>query len=101
LHVKVFDTETFQKEAPKKFIRAELDWYRKREMPGAEKKYKKSMMQKFGVGSFPSVQILKPNGEVIGMTRYRKGGPVKYLEYLDVLIADSAEESVEDVKEKD
>ncbi len=41
------------------------------------------LVEKYGVGGFPTVLLLDANGDVVAKTGYRAGGPVKYLEHID------------------
>ncbi len=57
---------------------------------GLRKKLEKqnnALKTKYNITGFPSVLILDPSGEEIFKTGYKKGGPEKYIEQLDVIIS--------------
>ncbi len=57
---------------------------------GLRKKLEKqnnALKTKYNITGFPSVLILDPSGEKIFKTGYKKGGPEKYIEQLDVIIS--------------
>ncbi|MHC4777279.1 MAG: thioredoxin family protein [Planctomycetota bacterium] len=80
LDKEVFSQAEFLSAAKKNFILCNLDFPRKKADPHKEKNSKIS--QAYGVGGFPTVILLDPQGRIYGRTGYEKGGAASYITHL-------------------
>ena len=72
-----------------------VDFPKKTPQDGATKKQNKDLAAKYGVKGYPAVLLLKPDGQIIGQTGYKDGGPEMYVQHLQGILA-RAEKSRQD-----
>tara|TARA_R110002126_G_scaffold12375_4_gene53757 strand:+ start:4983 stop:6149 length:1167 start_codon:yes stop_codon:yes gene_type:complete len=84
LHDEVFAHESWQVAAAKDYVLVSLDFPRsaklKAEVPNPQRNAE--LQAKYGVKGFPTILILTPDGEVLGRTGYRAGGPDAYWKHM-------------------
>lgn len=83
----VFTREAFTDYADAEVVLVELDFPRKKEQSDEVKAQNAALAKKYGVRGFPTIVLLSPEGDLIGKTGYRKGGPEAYVEHLKELLA--------------
>jgi protein disulfide-isomerase len=86
LKSEVLHKKSFVAEASKKFVLVELDFPHTKKLPVKLQKQNDKLAKKYKVGSFPTVLILEPDGNVIASTGYRAGGPKNYCDQLTELV---------------
>lgn len=82
----VFSKNEFKKYAKSNLVCVQVDFPRYKRQNGGLKKQNAKLMKQYGVQGFPTVILLAPDGELVGKTGYRKGGPKQYVEYLKGMI---------------
>jgi thioredoxin-related protein len=82
LTAQVFDKPPFLAAARKQFILVNIDFPHEKKLPGELKEQNGKLARKYGVYVFPSVLLLKPDGELIARTGYSSVGPEKYNQQL-------------------
>lgn len=87
LKSEVFDTPEFKAWAAKKAVLVELDFPRKKEQPAELKKKNEALATKHGVQGFPTILVFDGAGEKIGQLGYVEGGPTKWIEKAEELLA--------------
>lgn len=65
----------------------EIDIPRRAELPRQQAVHNQELMQKYGVRGFPTILLIDEEGEVLGRTGYRPGGPEAYVDHLKELLA--------------
>jgi thioredoxin-related protein len=84
LHDEVFSHAEFSEYAEANFVLVALDFPNgdeaKAKVPNPERN--DELMDQYGVGGFPTILLMTPDGEVFGRTGYREGGPGPYVEHL-------------------
>ncbi|MCA8953095.1 MAG: thioredoxin family protein [Planctomycetes bacterium] len=87
LDAEVFEHDEFLDYAGKHLVLVSLDFPRSKEakakVPNPERN--QELQQQYGVGGFPTVLLMTPDGEVFGRTGYQEGGPAKYVESLETM----------------
>lgn len=79
LEKEVFEVPNFIKEASSDFVLVKIDFPQKSQQSKAEKRQNEKLAKKYGVTSFPTVLLIRPDGTVFATTGYRPGGADKYL----------------------
>ncbi len=90
LKQEVFDQPEFVQFAKDRFVLARFDFPRtkKNRLPDSQVKLNEEAAAKLNRdGTFPSVVLLSPTGQVLARTGYRPGGPAAYDTYLEQLLA--------------
>lgn len=87
----VFSKDEFKEFSAENLVLLMIDFPRQKEMPDEEREENAQLAQTYGVRGFPTILLLDAEGEVIGRTGYRRGGPVEYVEHLAELIRKDAE----------
>lgn len=87
LDKEVFSHDAFKKYAEKNLVPVKLDFPRKSKQSDAEKKQNKELAKKHEIRGYPTIIVLSPEGELVGKTGYKKGGPEAYVKHLQELIA--------------
>jgi protein disulfide-isomerase len=82
LESEALDTAEFGKSAQDKFIFVKLDFPAKSKLSPSETQENKELQKRFAVRGFPTIVVLTPNEEQIGVTGYRAGGGVEYANHL-------------------
>jgi thioredoxin-related protein len=89
LNEEVFAHEEFLEGVKDRFVLVALDYPRsdeaKAKVPNPERN--SELQQKYGIQGFPTILLMNSDGLVYGQTGYREGGPVKYVEHLNGLVA--------------
>ncbi len=89
LETEVLQTESFIKEAPRKFVLVQMDFSTSAEIPDPVKEQKERMRaeftRKYGLSGYPTIYLMNPQGEVYAQTGYQEGGVKAYLDHLTLL----------------
>ncbi len=85
LEKEVFTQDLFKQNAPANYILVNLDFPKKKKLPDALKKQNQQLKNKYDVTGFPTILLTDSAGEPYAQLGYRKGGPQKYLDYLDLM----------------
>ena len=80
LKAEVFDKQEFQNYAKKNLVLVELNFPRRKTLPAAIKQQNDSLAEKYGIQMFPTIILLDPQGNELGMTSYTPGGPSAFIE---------------------
>ena len=84
LDEEVFQKKEFLDAVKDKFVLVALDYPRKEpaksKVPNPERNAEVASM--YGVGGYPTVLLLTPEGDMFGQTGYEEGGPVNYVNNL-------------------
>ncbi|MEM1057908.1 MAG: thioredoxin family protein [Verrucomicrobiota bacterium] len=83
LDKEVFSKPEFQEYVKDKFVLVELDFPRQKKQEPAIEKQNKELAEKYGVRGFPTVLVLKPDGEVVEQLGYMEGGPKAFIKALE------------------
>ncbi len=86
LDSEILSHEAFKTFAKENLVCVSIDFPRKKYQSQERKEENKKLMKKFKVRGFPTVIILSPDGELIGTTGYRRGGPERYIVHLKEMI---------------
>lgn len=78
----VFSQSEFEKFAKENLVLVKIDFPKNIELPIETRMYNNQLAQRFGVEGFPTIFLLKPDGNVILQTGYQPGGPVNYINHL-------------------
>jgi len=82
----VFSKYSFKKYAKKNLVLFLADFPRKESLPDDLKKQNDALLKKYGVRGYPTVLLLRADGEVIARTSYKAGGADLYVEHLKKLL---------------
>jgi len=86
LKKEVFSQDHFKTEAPKNFILVELDFPRSKKLEPKLTQQNKKLASKYGISGYPTILLMDAEGKVFAKSGYRRGGPEKYIEYLNTLV---------------
>jgi protein disulfide-isomerase len=86
LNAEVFSKDEFINYANNNLVLVKIDFPQNLEQTAATKYYNQKLAQKFGVQGFPTVILLKSNGEPIAQTGYQQGGAANYVEHIKSLL---------------
>ena len=86
LKAEVFDKPPFMSAVQKQFILVEVDFPHEKKLPDELKEQNARLAKRYGINTYPSILLVKPNGELMAHTGYRAGGPGNYLELLADLV---------------
>jgi len=75
LHDEVFSKPAFREWAEENVILLELDFPRRTPQSAELKKQNAALAKKYGVRGYPTVLFLDANGEIVGRSGYKPGGP--------------------------
>ena len=78
LKAEVFDKQPFASAAHKRFVLVDVDFPHEKKLPDELKEQNGRLAKKYRINTFPSVLLLKPDGELIAHTGYSPGGAEKY-----------------------
>lgn len=101
LQTEVFKTPEFTKWAKDNVVLVELDFPRKKQLPAELQKQNMELQQTFQVRGYPTVWIVNAttnkdkqvNFEQLGTTGYVAGGPSKWLEGANQILANNKKKS--------
>ena len=86
LDKKVFSKDAFLEFASDELILVEIDFPRGEKQPELLRAQNEQLMAKYGVLGFPTILLLDSNGQTIGKTGYRPGGPEAYVEHIKEMV---------------
>ena len=86
LDAEVFSKKEFKKYADEHLVCVKLDFPRSFSLSSKTVHQNEDLARKFGVGGYPTIILLDPEGEKIGATGYKAGGADNYVKYLDEII---------------
>ncbi|MGB7734608.1 MAG: thioredoxin family protein [Thermoguttaceae bacterium] len=78
LKAEVFDKQPFASAAHKRFVLVQIDFPHEKKLPNELKEQNGKLAKKYKINTFPSVLLLKPDGELIAHTGYSPGGAENY-----------------------
>lgn len=87
LHKEVFKKQEFKTWAAKNVVLLELDFPRRKEQTAEIKAQNKKLKKKYAIRGFPTVLILDAEGNKMGKTGYRRGGPDGWVNNAESMIA--------------
>jgi thioredoxin-related protein len=82
LKAEVFDKPAFASAAQKRFVLVAVDFPHEKKLSDDLKEQNGKLAKKYKIGSYPSILLLKPDGELIAHTGYSAGGAKNYLKDL-------------------
>ncbi len=88
---KKLDTEVFSRNEFKKYAKDNLtcvtiDFPQGFQLPTKTQRRNGDLQQKFGVKGYPTIVLLDPDGNKVGVAGYQSGGAEKYVQHLQELI---------------
>jgi thioredoxin-related protein len=86
LDEEVFSKKSFKDFAKDNLVLALVDFPRHNRLSKNDKERNEALAKKHGVRGFPTVLIMSPEGEVIGKTGYKPGGPETYVKHVQDFI---------------
>ncbi len=78
LKAEVFDKPAFASAAQKRFVLVAVDFPHEKKLPEDLKEQNSKLAKKYNIYSYPSILLLKPDGELIAHTGYSAGGAKNY-----------------------
>lgn len=88
LEKEVFETKEFAEGSEKDFVFVNLDYPMYKKQDKAIVDQNKQLLQRFGISAYPSVIILTPKEEKMGVTGYRRGGGADYSQHLKKIVSE-------------
>ena len=82
IKAEVFDKPAFTSAARKQFVLVEVDFPHEKKLPDDLKQQNGKLAKKYKINAYPSVLLIKADGELIAHTGYSPGGPKDYLKQL-------------------
>lgn len=82
----ILDTEEFRDFAADNLVLVSVDFPKRKKQSEEQIQRNEDLARQFSVRGFPSVAILDPEGNLVTMTGYRRGGAESYVEYLKQLL---------------
>ncbi len=86
INAEIFEKEAFLTAAHKRFILVNIDFPHKKKLSDELKQQNEKLARAYKINSFPSVTLIKPDGELMARTGYSSDGPEKYLKQLNGLM---------------
>lgn len=86
LDQEVFKTDEFKRYADKRLVCVLLDFPQNINQSESLKRQNKELAEKYDIEGYPTLIILNPEGEWIGTTGYKEGGPAPYIQELSSII---------------
>ena len=87
LEREIFSKEAFKTYAGEKLVPVMLDFPRRKKQDAALVTQNRGLQAKYKIRGFPTVIVLNSDGELVGRTGYRPGGPEAYVKHLEEMIA--------------
>lgn len=87
LDKEVFSKDAFKKFAESELVLVEIDFPRKKTQSKALKAQNEALADRYGIRGFPTILLLSQEGEMIGKTGYKDGGPEAYVAHLQKIIS--------------
>lgn len=88
LEAEAFDTPEFAKDAGNDFVFVMLDYPMNKAQDPKIAEQNKQLQQKYDIRGYPTVILLDPNQQQIGVTGYRSGGGAEYSNHLKKIVSD-------------
>jgi thioredoxin-related protein len=82
----VFSQDAFKDFAEENLVCVSVDFPRKKKQTGELKQQNRDLATKYGIQGYPTIIILGPGGEPVGMTGYLQGGSRNYVQHLNEII---------------
>ena len=92
LKEEVFEKDAFLEYAKENLVLLELDFPMQTELPEELREQNEELRERYQIRGFPTILLLDAEGEELARTGYQAGGPEKYIEHLQELLADSDED---------
>ena len=89
LKEEVFSTAEFKKYANEKLVLLEIDFPKRKKQTQDQKKYNRTLTQKYGIEGFPTVFLVDATGKIMLKTGYLQGGPSTYIAHLEKAVNNS------------
>jgi thioredoxin-related protein len=86
LEKEVFSQDAFKDFAEKNLVCVLVDFPREKKQTRELKQQNRDLATKYGIRGYPTIIILSPDGEPVGMTGYLQGGSKKYVQNLNEII---------------
>ena len=86
LKKEVFSKPTFIDYANESLILMTVDFPKKKKQEEFLKDQNNTLLDTYGVNAFPTIFLVDVEGNVLGETGYRRGGPEAYVEHLKSLL---------------
>lgn len=86
LKKEVFSKPTFIDYANEHLILMTVDFPKRKQQEESLKDQNNTLLDTYGVNSFPTIILMDAEGKVLGETGYRRGGPESYVEHLKSLL---------------
>ena len=86
LKKEVFSKPTFIDYANEHLILMTVDFPNKKKQEESLKDQNNTLLDTYGVNSFPTIILVDAEGKVLGETGYRRGGPETYVDHLKSLL---------------
>jgi len=86
LDKEVFSKSEFKEYAEENVVLFLADFPQRKELPATVKAQNEKLSNQYGVRGFPTVLLLDADGEVLGRTGYKAGGPAEYVKHLKSLL---------------
>jgi len=87
LDKEVFSQTAFIEYAQENLVLLAIDFPRFRSLPDTQRSHNKKLYDGYGVGGFPTIVVADKEGYVIGITGYKSGGALNYVDSLKKMIA--------------
>ena len=91
LEKEVFSQDAFKDFAKENLVCVLVDFPRAKEQTDELKQQNLELARKYDIKGYPTIIILSPNGEPVGITGYLQGGPWEYARHLKKIIEDYKE----------
>ena len=86
LEREVFSQKEFKEFAEANLVCVTVDFPRQKAQSMKQKKANAALQKKYGVGGYPTIIILSPDGKLVGQTGYKAGGAAPYVASLKQII---------------
>jgi len=86
LDKEVFSQKEFKKYAKENLVTVALDFPRNKPQSKKVQQRNEALMKEHGIRGFPTILVMSPEGEVIGRTGYKPGGPEEYVKHIQEFI---------------
>jgi len=91
LEKEVFSQDAFKDFAKENLVCVLVDFPRAKEQTDELKQQNLELARKYDIKGYPTIIILSPNGEPVGITGYLQGGPWEYARHLKKIIEEYKE----------
>lgn len=91
LDKEVFSSKQFQDYAEEELVMVLVDFPKRKKQSPEQKMKNDKLSRQYRVRGFPSIALLNPQGELVSMTGYRRGGADAYIDHVKFLINNSSQ----------